>query len=720
MLLPSDPRLLSILAVYGGLTALLAFLLRDGNKAALFVLLGLCLAPYLPAANVAFTVGTELGERLLYLPSAGVVALAALLLPVSSLEATWEDAGLLGIVASLVRLVWSAVYGLLAGVLAGIIAVLALVVRVLTRGRWCGGRRVASASSPSPYVGKRTTSTPRGRGGGGRSAASTGETNGDAHGGHAAGTTTLLVAAPLQGVLLLALLAVCAWWTSLRAADWHSEGTLFHHGFLVAPNNVNVLTNLAGHLLAGGGLPDGVVAAEGDVRALLDSAVALAPDMPPALTNLAELEWRAGDVAAAWAWAWKASAASTRSRIPLPCRNPLFVGLGLLAAVELGGGPAAALNTVLVPVMGQRKSGMHLMVEHGTPGTPTLALGQMPWLMTAGGEALEIARYVQVAAAAASAPPPSTTTDDNDGGGSSSSSSSSGGRRPGMDVLSLATYALRSAVGRGCGTPDVLHSLGTSLLQGGAPAEAVEVWLAGISTQGFASNVTYFYAPAAVMEEVDINGGGGSAGYAASIPAVIIDAEVTLRLSLSDTTGGEGGRRSPTLATARRTYDAVQLGSTANMLSLAYEALAAAAPELSAAASPTTPAATSEASSAAVGAPRSTAAATAPGQYLALSKAYSRIAVVAQPADASIATNAGALHTRLGDAEPALRLSKLAASLAPANGIVQSNLGWTCEVFGEDACAGAAYDAALALLPEHPQVVANYANFAARRQRRPL
>jgi len=77
-----DCRLLLPLAAYTGLFAAVAAAARappEPRRAAL-ISLALLLVPYLPASNILFPVGTVIGERLLYIPSAGFcLAVAAAL-----------------------------------------------------------------------------------------------------------------------------------------------------------------------------------------------------------------------------------------------------------------------------------------------------------------------------------------------------------------------------------------------------------------------------------------------------------------------------------------------------------------------------------------------------------------------------------------------------------------------------------------------------------------
>jgi tetratricopeptide (TPR) repeat protein len=99
---PSDPRVLAGLAVLAGALALLARTWRRAPLAAFGV--GLLALPYLVTANVLFTTGTIFGERLLYMPSAGLALLAgALGGRLADRRPAWRPAlaGLLGVLVLL-------------------------------------------------------------------------------------------------------------------------------------------------------------------------------------------------------------------------------------------------------------------------------------------------------------------------------------------------------------------------------------------------------------------------------------------------------------------------------------------------------------------------------------------------------------------------------------------------------------------------------------------
>ena len=92
----SDPRVTIMFAAYAiaaSLAVVAVRAARSGLPAALFAVIwgALCFAP---ASNVAFVVGTTIGERLLYLPSAPfcllLAALAAPLQPRLSFKLVWQ------------------------------------------------------------------------------------------------------------------------------------------------------------------------------------------------------------------------------------------------------------------------------------------------------------------------------------------------------------------------------------------------------------------------------------------------------------------------------------------------------------------------------------------------------------------------------------------------------------------------------------------------------
>ena len=726
-------------------------------RAGLFVFTALCLAPYVPASNVLFLVGTALAERLLYLPSVGFIALLALLLPRFAWEPEdavfAEEAIASGTVAMRERREAAAQRGDTVTATERPKSWLRLARRQYqqqSKGdtRASAIRSPASASSaaesaslisPPPRT-PQTTTRSRER------------LRSHYHPLRRFFSVSLLTASQLAGVG--ACLLLCVWWTRQRTADWRDEGALFLRGFTVAPNNVNVLNNLAGHIMAGGALPPLSASHSGGIAAvnatlLLRRAIAILPSMSPALTNLGQIAWQAGDVPGAFDWAWRAEAAQAQSRIVAPCRNNFLIGAAYLFAVEQHGsvhsaigvetstgrgpwqegaaGGASTADTSVsssgsAPILQQLNSDEYPLrvvdtsTRSGIAGsTPTLP----SWLLSAGGASAPQARFLLSYCA--------LEHSNNTGTGCSAS----GLHTAGVPLLELADAFLHRAALSGCATPDVLHTLGVVQKMRGDPEAALSSFTAAIAAQGFTVNTVYARVPR--TEAAAATAGGTTAPLSPEQPqsqqqqreqqelAHYTDAVVTL--TRAHGTGGSGLLGDVTTSTGGmgahlQPFDSHQLGSSANMLALTYEALADTLKTKNAAAALTSAAPTSASTDA--------AASEQPHldhhqlslderlqRLLALSKAYSRIALAARPDDATFATNAGALHTRLGDAAAALQHSRRAVELAPSSGVVWSNLGYACERFGDDDCASEAYDRALELLPEHAQVRRNHDNWFA-------
>jgi tetratricopeptide (TPR) repeat protein len=98
-----DPRALVGLAVAAGLIG--AVLLAWRRSPVACVWLALALLPWMVVSNVLFPGGTIFGERLLYLPSAGVCALLAMGVAVVANRLSWRVAG---VAVAVLLLAWSA------------------------------------------------------------------------------------------------------------------------------------------------------------------------------------------------------------------------------------------------------------------------------------------------------------------------------------------------------------------------------------------------------------------------------------------------------------------------------------------------------------------------------------------------------------------------------------------------------------------------------------
>ncbi len=72
-----EPEVLASLLAWGGLLGLAAWSYYRGNRLAFFAV-GFTVLTFLPVSNLLIAIGTIMGERLFYLPSAGLVILVAL------------------------------------------------------------------------------------------------------------------------------------------------------------------------------------------------------------------------------------------------------------------------------------------------------------------------------------------------------------------------------------------------------------------------------------------------------------------------------------------------------------------------------------------------------------------------------------------------------------------------------------------------------------------
>eukprot|EP00611_Tribonema_gayanum_P007090 TRINITY_DN1645_c0_g1_i3.p1 TRINITY_DN1645_c0_g1~~TRINITY_DN1645_c0_g1_i3.p1 ORF type:complete len:678 (+),score=252.15 TRINITY_DN1645_c0_g1_i3:192-2036(+) len=310
---PLDWRNLGALALYTTLIAATVKGLASGN-APLLRSLSLLLIPFLPAAQVAFPIGTVLAERLLYVPSLGACALIAGLCcgsfspPQTPKQVrAAADGGGGGKLSNSARNNFNKKLG----------------------GSCDGGApRVPIAGGDGTGTGANGASDGRSGDGSSGGSGSSGSHSGDGASSSSSGGSSGSGSSSSsgRGTVLLNLmlkLAVCTWAAASaatsfrRGRDWRSERALFEAALEVCPRGIKSLNNLAMTLLT----PEGAGRAGG----LLDRALELYPRFGAAAYNRALAYSLEGDYLAADLWFERAAQLD-----PDNAKVPLYHGYGKL------------------------------------------------------------------------------------------------------------------------------------------------------------------------------------------------------------------------------------------------------------------------------------------------------------------------------------------------------------------------------------------------------
>lgn len=660
--LAADPRLWAVVATYAAAAAWLWRCMRARDRRALFVTTALLVAPFLPAANVAVWVGTEVAERLLYLPSLGWVLLAAgWWLPLSALVAAVPA--------------WWAAAASSATALAS-------------------GKR---QPSPAP-AGSRLR-----------------------HRRAAAEAALLAALLGVNGWWTHVRLGDWADEGALfqRGVDAVSDP---HHASVKALSNlgVHLLQQQSGTDSANS--RDLVDRAE----ALLRRAVELFPGMAPARANLALVARARGDGRAAFRHAWDALSASAASGVPTSCRNDYELGRAYLEDMALAdeaahgsssgsGGVDAGLPQWAVLAGGAAQAASVAAVLNGSTGSGGGGGERLPLALRLAAHHLDVALARGCVGADVHHSRGNARRHAGELGAAIREYGEAVGalgfivavdvepmvirRRPrrAQSAVTAAAAAADSSDGTVVTLPSVLAAalVPASAAPGAAaaPSDAdndEDLYDAnGTPRFPFHAVVTLHRpSPAAVL----------AAQLAGARDGVAVDATAAVPLALlgggPPPGSGDGGGLIP--------GEVEQLASTATMLALTLADDAAA----------------EDAGVAGDGANRTDRA-----RREAVARAWSALALRLRPGDAVFHANAATVLYRHGHAGGALRHARRAAALRPGDGLLQSNLGVLEEAAGGPDGAGdagaalAAYTAAAAALPHHSQVAANLANLRARTAR---